>query len=361
MHRRREKTHVGNELAPDGPNALNQIAVFTFVHHGNEAIGQLQTQGLHHRHIGPAQLLPASFIRVLRCRAAFNVGRLAPDHVSQARKQNRKHQKRAVRHTRQYTQHRQDPRGNEQRTLIGVHLLGQLLRKIIFRGHARDQNTCRSRNNERRHLRHQTIANGERAVNRERFAKAQVVIQDARDQTANQVDDQNQNARHRIAAHKLRSTVHRTKKVSLLRHLLTPLLGLLLLYQARIHIGINGHLLARHRVQSKARRHLGHTSRTLGNDHKIDDGDQDKNDHPHREIATNEELPKRLNHLARGIGARVTIEQHNARGRHIERQTHERGEQQQGGKRDEIFEVFDVQSGNENHDGHANVEREKQV
>ena len=191
VHRRREKTHVGNELAPDGPNALNQIAVFTFVHHGNEAIGQLQAQGLHHRHIGPAQLLPASFIRVLRCRAAFNVGRLAPDHVSQARKQNRKHQKRAVRHARQYTQHRQDPRGNEQRTLIGVHLLGQLLRKIVFRGHARDQNTCRSRNNERRHLRYQTIANGERAVNRERFAKTQVVIQYARDQTANQVDHQN--------------------------------------------------------------------------------------------------------------------------------------------------------------------------
>ena len=209
--------------------------------------------------------------------------------------------------------------------MVGVHLLGQLLRKIIFRGHARDQNTCRSRNNERWHLRYQTIANGERAVNGKRFAKAHVVRENANDKTANQVDHHNENAGHSIAAHKLRSTIHRAKKVSLLCHLLTPLLGFLLLNEARIHVGINGHLLAGHRVQSKARRYLGHTPRTLRNHHEIDDGDEDKNDHAHREITTNQELPKRLNYLARGICARVAVEQHNALRRHIERQTHERG------------------------------------
>ena len=210
-------------------------------------------------------------------------------------------------HARQQTQQAQHATRNEQRALVAAHLLGQLLRKVVFGGHARYQNTRRRRNDQGRHLRHQTIANGERAVQGKRFAEAQVVRNHPDDQAANQIDDQNQDASNGIAPHKLRRTVHRAKKVSLLRHLGPPLLGFLLLDEARIQVGIDGHLLAGHRIQGKTGRNLRHPARTLGNHHKVDDGDQDKNDHPYREIAPNEELAKSLNHLAGGVCAGVAF------------------------------------------------------
>ena len=192
--------------------------------------------------------MAASFALGLYRSLFGHIGRFTANQISQANEQACKNHEREMRHAGQQAQQAQHTARNQQRALVAVHLLGQLFREVVFGGHAGDQNTCGRRNDQSWNLRHQAVTNGERAVHCERFAKAQVVRDHARDQTAHQVDDQNQNARHGVAAYKLRGTIHGAEEVGLLCHLGPALLGFFLLDQAGIQVGINGHLLAGHGI-----------------------------------------------------------------------------------------------------------------
>ena len=70
----------------------------------------------------------------------------------------------------------------------------------------------------------------------------------ANDQAANQVEEHNQNARNCVAPNKLRGAVHRAKEVCLLGYLGPPLLGFVLLNEAGIEVGVDGHLLSGHGI-----------------------------------------------------------------------------------------------------------------
>jgi hypothetical protein len=74
---------------------------------------------------------------------------------------------------------------------------------------------------------------------------------------ADHVDQQDQDAGHGIAAHELGGPVHGAVEVGLHRHLTAARLRLLLVDEAGIEVGIDGHLLAGQRVQREAGRHLG--------------------------------------------------------------------------------------------------------
>ena len=70
----------------------------------------------------------------------------------------------------------------------------------------------------------------------------------ADDQTAHDVDNQNENACDGITAHELRRTVHRPVKVGFLSELAAALLGRFLIDNARIKVRVNRHLLAWHGI-----------------------------------------------------------------------------------------------------------------
>ena len=178
--------------------------------------------------------------------------RLAVDQVGQSGEQSGKHQEDQVRHARQQTQHAQRAAGHQQGVFVGGQLFGQLLGKIILGGHPGHQNTCSGRDDQGRHLGHQAIANGQSAINAQCFAKAQVMHHHANDQAAHQVDDQNHDARDRIAAHELGGAIHRAEKVCLLAHIGPSLFRFFLFDQARVQVGIDRHLLAWHGVERKA-------------------------------------------------------------------------------------------------------------
>ena len=76
------------------------------------------------------------------------------------------------------------------------------------------------------------------------------------DQTTDQVDQQNQQAGHGVTAHEFGGTVHRTEEVRFLGQLSTALFGGLLVNDAGVQVGVDGHLFTRHGVQSETGVHF---------------------------------------------------------------------------------------------------------
>ena len=79
----------------------------------------------------------------------------------------------------------------------------------------------------------------------------------------------------------------------------------LLVDQPRVQVGVDGHLLAGHRVQGEARRHLGDASRALGDDHELDDDEDHEHHEADHEVAADHELAEGVDHRARRVGPLV--------------------------------------------------------
>ena len=194
--------------------------------------------------------------------------------------------------------------------------------------HPRHHHGCCHRDQQPRNLGHQRITHCQQNVTIGSFAGRQPVLRHTNGKTANDVDDQNQNTSNSVTTHKLASTVHGAKKAGFFLHFHATAFGFCLIDQACIQIGIDGHLLTRHGIQGETCRHLSNTLRTFGNHHKVDHHQDGKHDQTHSKIATNQKVTKGLDHCTGSARASVTFQQHHTRGGHIQRQTHQRTEQQ---------------------------------
>ena len=140
---------------------------------------------------------------------------------------------------------------------------------------------------------------------------------------ADQVDHHDDDGGDRVALHELRRTVHRAVEVGFVGDLLAAALGLGLVDEAGVEVGVDRHLLAGHRVEGEARRDFGDAAGTV-RDHDELDHDEDEEDHEaddHR--AADHEVAERFDDLAR-----VTVQQHEPRDRHVEREAEQRRDEQ---------------------------------
>ena len=129
------------------------------------------------------------------------------------------------------------------------------------------------------------------------------------DKAGTDVDQGDDDAGNGIAADKFRGTVHGSVEIGLVGDLFTAPAGGVLVDQAGIEIGVNGHLLARHGVQGEAGRHLGDPAGAFGDDDEVDD-DQDDKDHQSDHIGTaDDKLAKGLNDRAGRAHALVAVEE----------------------------------------------------
>ena len=90
-----------------------------------------------------------------------------------------------------------------------------------------DDRRC-SRQEQRRNLRHQAVTDGQQGVLFERLAGSQIVDEYTDGETAEEVDQQDQDAGDGVAADELRRAVHCTVEVGFLGHFLAPRLGIFL-------------------------------------------------------------------------------------------------------------------------------------
>ena len=177
---------------------------------------------------------------------------------------------------------------------------------------------------------------------------------DADDDAADEVDDGDQDAGHRVALDELRGTVHRAVEVGLLGDLGAALARLLVGDLAGVEVGVDRHLLARHGVEGEAGAHLGDAAGAVRDDDELDD-DQDQEDHEADDhVAADDEVAERGDHVAG-----VAVEQDQARDRDVDRQAEQRREQQEARERGEVERARHVERRHDDHQRRRDVQRDQ--
>ena len=254
--RRQQNAQLGGQLAADHGDAIQQIAPLLRVDHLHQSVADLQLQ-----RIDVEQLLDGRRAGLRLLGQLF--GLLSPHalpggaagHITKSSDRSGQRQHRQ-RRQRRHRQRRQEPRRDDQRHRPARQLTGQLRAQIRRGTGPRDDQARGNRNNKRRQLRNQSVADRQPREDAERLGDVPALLEIADGKPADDVDQRNDNARDGVTAHKLRSTVHRTVEVSFAVDVLTPLAGFGFVDDAGVQVRVDGHLLARHAVESEPRRHF---------------------------------------------------------------------------------------------------------
>jgi hypothetical protein len=138
-------------------------------------------------------------------------------------------------------------------------------------------------------------------------------------------------------------------------------LGLLLVDQAGVQVGVDRHLLAGQRVQREAGRHLRDALRALGDHHEVDDHQDDEHHQADDEVAADHHVAEGLDHMAGRMRALVAVQQHHAGGGHVQRQPHQRGGQDDGREDGEVQRPLGADADQDHHQRQHDVEGEQHV
>ena len=226
--------------------------------------------------------------------------------VTRAAGDQRRCEEHDVRHAR-YKADQQQNAGDRNPGAGDADLAADILGHVMLRGNAGDDDRGGDRQKKGWNLRHKAVADRQQYIGLGRDADRQVMLRQADDQAADNIDHKNQDRGDGVALDEFRGTIHGAVKVGLLGDFLTPDLGFLIRQHAGIEIGVDRHLLARHRIKGKARRHFRHPAGTAGDNDKVDD-DQDQEDkQPDGVIAGNDKVSKGFNNLSCGVRPGVAL------------------------------------------------------
>ncbi len=156
------------------------------------------------------------------------------------------------------------------RELLAERLVGRALHARL-----RDEDAGRRGDDEGGHLAREAVADGEQGVGLGRRAEGHALLGDADDDAADDVDEGDEKRGDGVPAHEFGCTVHGAEEGGFLLQRRAAGLGHLLVDQARREVGVDGHLLAWHRIEGEAGGDLRDAARTLGDDHEVHD-DQDR-------------------------------------------------------------------------------------
>ena len=120
---------------------------------------------------------------------------------------------------------------------------------------------------------------------------------------------------------------------------------------SRAQLGVDGQLFSRQRIEGETSPHLRHSLGAAGDHHQVNEGENGEHHRAHHQIARHHEISERVNDLA-GIG----LEEDEARGRHLQGQTEERGQEQQRREGGDLEGIGDVQGQQQQRDRESNVE-----
>ena len=193
-----------------------------------------------------------------------------------------------------------DDRARDER---GLALAGDLLddvgAEVVLGGRAGDDDAGGHRDEQRGDLRGQAVADAQQREVVDGLREREALLDDADDDAADEVDRGDEHRRHRVALDELRGAVHRAVEVGLAGDVLAPHARLVLGDLARVEVGVDRHLLARHGVEGEARSDLGHAARTGGDDHELDDDEDQEDDEADDDVAADDEAAEGRDDLAR--------------------------------------------------------------
>ena len=369
VHRRHQEADVLGELAAHALDARHQFAALVLVHQRDQAVAHFQAQRVDRAQFVPAQLGAGSGGR--RGSGGLRVGRgfagggdhqaalvhFPGDHAQDQAER----QKRDVRHAGHQADQAQDGRGHRQCAVLAEDLADHGAAHVLRPRGAGHQQGDRRRDQQGRQLRHQAVTDGQQRVGGRGIDKGHVVLEHAHRHAADEVDEQDQDGGDGVAADELVGTVHCAVEVGFLADLFAAGLGFFTRQQTGVEVGVDGHLLAGHRVQDEAGGHFRHAPGTLGDDHEVDDG-QDREYHDaHGVIAADHELAEGLDHLA-GCGVAVlAVDQDHAAGGDVQRQPQHRGHQQHDRENGEFQRALHIDHRQQHHQRDGDVEGEQRI
>ncbi|MNF74447.1 hypothetical protein D3C84_564790 [compost metagenome] len=263
------------------------------------------------------------------------------------------------RNQRQPWHHRQKQRNqchHDQGLGISRHLSSQLGPQAgIGRGPG-DDDPGSHRDNQRRNLRHNAVANRQQRVVMQRIAPALALLQNADRQTTDDVDRDDHNAGNRVAFDELGCSIHGTVEIRFTLQLAASALGFFLVDDAHVQISVDAHLFTRQGVQGETGSHLGHALGTAG-DHHILHNHQDQEDHKADHVVATHDMGA---HCSDDQSC-IPIGQDQPRRGDIQRQTKQRGHQQQRGKGRKAQRLIDVEGHQQHHQCDGKVGQQQQI
>ena len=252
-------------------------------------------------------------------------------------------------------------RGEKERVRIAAQLIDDRLVGRAARAALGDQKAGGERDDERRNLRHQAVADRELGEDVGRGGERQTVPGDADHDAAENVDGENDEAGDGVAADEFRRAVHRAEEGAFLLELAPARLRHLLVDEAGREVGVDRHLLARNGVEGEARADLGDAGRALGDDQEVDRHQDEKDDDADDEIAAHHQAREAADDVARRRRPLLAAREDEARGRDVERQPQDRRHQKHGREGRELERLMDPERHHQDEHGERDREREAEV
>ncbi len=369
---RHDDAHLLCERLAHTSDAVEQIAALVAVCQSDKAVAQFD---LHRVHVEERFKLVASAggfglraracgtarRRALRlCLECFTDGRSHRLLILQRARQkagdaceNKERKHWQARHECEDQQHAGE---NHHRTREEQQLLAQFNAERVLGGRARDEDARRRRGHERRDLRDETIADGQKSEALQRLRHAHALLHDADGEAANDVDERNEHRRDGVAAHELARAVHRAVEVSLLLDFAPAFTRLRFVNDAGVEFGVDGHLLAGHRVQGETGGNFRDAACALGDHDEVDDDQDEEHHQPNDIVPTHDEVAERLNDVAG-----IAVEQNEPRGGDVERKPEQRDKEQQCGECRKVSRLLYVKDDQQHQDRQRDADGEEAV
>jgi hypothetical protein len=335
-------------LAAQEGDALQEVSALVDVHQRDQRVPDFQLHLVH----GQVVLHPVFFGRLGRGLLGGLGGGdgLVPQglalSVGDRGGRRRQDEERKVRQAGHQRQTAHDPRRNVE----GHRGLGELPRdlrsQVGLGGRARYDDARRGGDHQGRDLRHQAVADGELGEGPQALQGAHVQHGHAHHEAAQDVDRGDDQAGHRVAPHELARAVHGPEEIGLAGDVGAALLGLGLVDDARVEVGVHRHLLSGHGVQGEPRGDLGDAGGPLGDDLEVDHQQDDEDDGSHDDVPAGHEGAEGVDHLAPD-----PLGEDQARDRDVQ------GELEEGDHQQDAGEDAEVQDGLDEHADHQDDQR----
>jgi hypothetical protein len=372
---RHDEAELLGHLLAHASDASEQLAVAVHVGERKELEPELHRHEVDRKHLGDLLLLRLGVGDALAVELGLLLGiddarallarlalRLLLADIADACDDTGHREERKVGHARNDPEHAEDGSG-------GPSGLGAIEELAAERAHhaaglgavARDEQRGARGHQERRKLRDEAVADREDAVGLRRLEQRQVVLHHADDDPGDHVDRHDDQARDRITADELGRTIHGPVELRVRLNLFTTLPGGLLVDETRNQVGVDGHLLARHRVQREASADLGDPVGTFGDHDEVDEHEDEEHHRADDEVSADHELAERRDDLPSRVHAFSPVKEDVAGRGHVEAEPEQRDEDEQRGERGEVEGLLHVHRDQEDEQRHAQASRHQEV
>ncbi len=267
--------------------------------------------------------------------------RSRPEHERARAERRRQRQQRNLRQGRE-RQQREEPRPRPQHLRTAEQLARHVASQVGLGARSRDDQAGRQRDQERRHLAHQPVADRQLRENAHRLARRHPMLEHAQIQATDDVHDRDQNPRDRVASHELAGPVHRTEEVGLAIQLVAAVGRFLLVDQPRVQVGVDRHLPPRQAIEHEPRGHLADPRRPLRDHGELNHDQDQKQDRPDNHLIPRDELAEGPDHPAgRFEPVGPPLRQDQPRAGHVQDQPRQGRRQQDRRKRAEVLRRAD--------------------